>query len=302
MKWLVGLASLLLAIAAGVALYHVVLGVYHGQAADAGEASVVIGSLESSFLYWFGGTGIIATIGLTAGLSLLLPTTLRVPDWTIALIPLSVVAQAAVRFYVMHGEWAVPAILGGLSLWLASEIARLLYGDSAAALTRVLLCAAPFLILSRVTTGAPTACGILAVIYYTLLYRRDKRALWAVGCFFGAALAMFFGASTLGFSGPIAACMKLMRLNYWLLGWPLSLLLVFVAPLVRSTAWLLAGAAVLLAVFAGPSDFAAAAWLLGILAAAGLARINRPPLTIAIVLVNLAMFWPLQIYSLRTPQ
>jgi len=289
MKWLGGLGALLLAVAAGVAFYHVIFTIYHGQVSDPGELSNLVGPLESSFLYWFAGTGLIATIGLTIGLTLLLPATLRIPDWSIALIPASIAAQMLVRFYLLHVAWLVPSLLAGLSLWLASEIARFLYGDRAASLTRVLLCFAPFLLSPAGVT--PATAAMLAAIFCGLRYPRDMRKLWLAACAIAGLAAIVLAAPTLGFVGVLAAAVKLLRLNYWLLGCPLSLLLVFAAPIApRPTKLLLAAAAILLA-FGGPSEY-----LLGILAAAGLERITRAYApVIAIAVVNLTMFLPPQL-------
>jgi len=293
MKTLAGLAALLLAVAASVAFYHVIFTVYGGHVADPGEASAIIGPMESSLLYWFAGTGLIATIGLTIGLTRLLPAALRIPDWGIALIPVSVAAQMLTRLYLLHTAWLVPSVLAGLSLWLASEIARMLYGDGAASLTLLLLCFAPFL-LPQPNSAAP---AMLGAVFCVLRYGRDKNKLWIAAGAIAAIAAIVLAAPALGFVGILAAVMKLMRLNYWLLGCPLSLLPIFAAPITSlNTKLMLAGAAILL-LFAGPSEY-----LLGILAAAGLERINRAGLVLAIVVVNLAMFLPPQLHALRIPQ
>ena len=293
-RWAGGLGALLLALAAGVAFYHVVSTIYNGQVSDPGETSNLIGPLESSFLYWFAGMGLIATIGLTIGLTMLLPPALRVPDWSLALIPASAGAQMLVRIHVLHTAWLIPSLLAGLSLWLASEIARLLYGDRAATLTLLLLSFAPFPLLSPASNAT---VAMLAAIFCAQRYPQDKRKLWLAACAIAGVAAIAFAAPTLGFVGVLTAAVRLLRLNYWLLGCPLSLLLICAAPMIsRNTKLMLAGAALLLA-FTGPADSLAAAYLLGILAAAGLERIPRMHApAIAIVLVNLAMFLPLQLH------
>ena len=297
MKWLARVAALLLAVAAGVALYHVVFTIYHGQVTDAGDASNLIGANESSFLYWFAGAGLVAAIAI----AMAIPAALRLPDWSLALIPVSVAAQMSVRFYV-HTPWLVPSLLAGLSLWLASEIARRLYGDRAASLTLALLAFAPFLLLQ--SGAAPATVAMLGAVYSCVRQGEaapHEKRKWVLAAFIAGVVAGAL-APTLGFAGVLTVSAKLLRLNYWLLGCPLSLLLVCAAPITSlSTKLTLAWAAIVLAI-TGPSDFLAAAYLLGILAAAGLDRISRSNSpAIAIVVVNLAMFLPPQIHALRMP-
>src|SRR5437870_5357858 len=97
-----GVGALLLAIGAGVGFYQIVWKVYHGQITDYGVLPYTAGALESSFLYWFAGLGLLATIGLTVGLALLLPPALTVPDWSRALILLAVALALAVRFLILQ--------------------------------------------------------------------------------------------------------------------------------------------------------------------------------------------------------
>lgn len=114
------------------------------------------------------------------------------------------------------------------------------------------------------------------------------------------------------------------RLNYWLLGWPLSLMLVWAAPWTPATKRLAAGVAALLLVattsfypgfsVTGPLGYFEAGCLLVILCAAAMDRLSRwyagtaaaqiaphgvAALATSILVVNVALFAPMQVRSLR---
>lgn len=417
-------ASLLLAVGAGSAFYSILWRLYAGQVLDYGSAPNTVGWFEGTVFYWFGGFGLLATVGLSLGLTLLFPSGFRIPNWSLAMIPLVVTLALAAKFFVLqraptsdeenvyhftaqllrHGRlalhtdlppellgprggwvehggawagiypygwplllavgnllrvpWLLNPLLAGLALWLAGEIARRAYGACAAALTLIFLGTAPFFVLTAATDLASpaAACAVLAAIWCAMRFLDDGRAkwLWLCGASGGfalltkpliaaallapwlamlvwrrklipwtvpivaAAILLFtinatvtgsvFGAVPYSF-GILNSAVNLLRLNFWLLGWPLSLLLVCCTPWTRSTKLILAGITIHASMAApgmtvtGPPDYFEAGCLLVILATAALDRLPRwpgvPALAVAILAVNLALFTPLQIRSLR---
>ena len=440
-----GVAALLLALGAGAAFYSILWKLYAGQVLDYGAAPFTIGWFEGTVYYWFGGFGLLATVGLTLGLTLLFPNGFRIPGGSLAMIPLVVALALAGKFFVLqraptsdeenvyhftaqllsHGRlvlnadlppellgprwgwiqqgsswagiypygwplllaigyllrvpWLLTPLLAGLALWFAGEIARRAYGARVAALTLIFLGTAPFFVLTAATDAASpaAAAAVLAAVLCVMRYVDDdhEKWLWLCGTAGGvalltkpliavallapwlamllsrrklipwavpmaaAAILLFainatvtgsaFGASPFGFGqdaravggagvhtlslGILNDAVNLLRLNHWLLGWPLSLLLVCCAPWTRWTKLIFTGVTIHLALataspapgmtVTGPPDYFEAGCLLVILAAAALDRLSRwpgvPALTVAILVVNLALFTPLQVRSLR---
>src|SRR5258706_8603737 len=99
-----GVVGLLLAAGAGFGYFHVLWHVYGNQTLEYANATYTVSTFESVFLYWFSGLGLLVTVGLTLGLTLLLPEIKwRIPDWSLALIPVAVLAAIAIPWLVFRG-------------------------------------------------------------------------------------------------------------------------------------------------------------------------------------------------------
>jgi hypothetical protein len=96
------ICGFLLAFIAGAGYFQVIWKIYRAAGMDYGSPPYSVGVFESNFLYWFAGCGLLITVGLTVGLGLLLPRGFRLPNWSLAMIPLAVVLALAARFWVFQ--------------------------------------------------------------------------------------------------------------------------------------------------------------------------------------------------------
>src|SRR5436853_263437 len=95
-------ASLLLAAGAAIAFRQILWKVYAGPVGDYGSSPFTVGNFESTLFFWFGGLGLLASIGITIGVSLALPNGIRVPDWSTAMILVVVALAIGARFFVFQ--------------------------------------------------------------------------------------------------------------------------------------------------------------------------------------------------------
>jgi hypothetical protein len=102
-RWLWGVAALLLAAGAAMGCRQILWHVYEHSAVEYGATAYGLSSFEAAVYFWTGGLGLLVTMGLTLGGALLLPAGFRVPNRSLALIPLAAAAALAARLFVFHG-------------------------------------------------------------------------------------------------------------------------------------------------------------------------------------------------------
>jgi 4-amino-4-deoxy-L-arabinose transferase-like glycosyltransferase len=102
-RWLWGVAALLLAAGAAIGCRQILWQVYGHSAVEYAATAYGLSSFEAAIYFWTGGLGLLVTIGLTLGGALLLPAGFRVPNRSLALIPLAAAAALAARIFVFHG-------------------------------------------------------------------------------------------------------------------------------------------------------------------------------------------------------
>ncbi len=103
-RWLWGVAALLLAVGAGIGYRQIFWQVYAHNAVEYASATAALTSFESTIYFWIGGLGLLATLGVTVGGALLLPANLRIPNWALALIPLTAAAAFGARIFLFQGS------------------------------------------------------------------------------------------------------------------------------------------------------------------------------------------------------